>query len=228
MQFSANRHQSKSRPQGAALPGGTVPVVGAEIRRIAVVGLSATGKSTLAWRLALKLGFPRVGFLPNQTMRHLSVEGIRARVAELIRGEEWVLDGDQASATDIIWPAADMVVWLDYGRWWAFRYQLARTVGDARKALRDPFHRLRKLPRNVRLLVTRTLFYQRRRRRFAQRMSNPSCRQARWVRHAHPRETEQWLSSLIAGSPTRENPQKVHEHASVPPPGLPLDSGVSF
>ena len=74
--------------------------------RITVVGTTATGKTTLATQLAQCLGLPRVEldalyWGPNWTAA--SVEDFRARVAQVVSKNEWVLDGNYSRARDLIW-----------------------------------------------------------------------------------------------------------------------------
>lgn len=38
----------------------------------------------------------------------------RARVAEAVSGDAWVVDGNYSFARDLTWPRVQMVVWLDH------------------------------------------------------------------------------------------------------------------
>ena len=89
------------------------------MRRVAVVGNSGSGKTTLGKALAAKLEVP---FLEMDSVKHqpnwqeLPAEQFRARVAEAVAAEGWVLDGNYGSVRDLIWARADTVVWFDLPR----------------------------------------------------------------------------------------------------------------
>ncbi len=88
-------------------------------RRIIVIGSSNAGKSTLAQRLAERLGVPFVeldalhweaGWVEAER------EVFRERVRRAIAPESWVMAGNYLhQQQDISWPVADTVVWLDLG-----------------------------------------------------------------------------------------------------------------
>ncbi len=87
------------------------------MRRISVIGVSGSGKTTFAAALASRLGLPHVDmdalhWQPNWVMVDLDV--FRARVAAAAAGEAWVTDGNYGKARDCLWPRAEAVVWLDY------------------------------------------------------------------------------------------------------------------
>src|SRR5438132_1981195 len=87
------------------------------MRRVVVGGTSASGKTTLASRLAGRLGVPHVeldalhweaGWIeaPNELFR--------ARTQEALSGNCWVVDGNYSVVRDIVWGRADTVIFLDY------------------------------------------------------------------------------------------------------------------
>jgi adenylate kinase family enzyme len=106
----------------------------AAVRRVSVIGTSGSGKSTLASSLAAVLG---ADFLELDSVYHqadwvpLPTEEFRRRVALVVAGERWVIDGNYSKVRDIVWARADTVVWLDLPR---------RTV--MRRIIRRSFRRV--------------------------------------------------------------------------------------
>lgn len=87
------------------------------MQRIAVVGTTGSGKTTLAQQLAERLGIPHVEldalyWGPNWT--EPTREEFRARVAQAVAGDRWVADGNYSKVRDLVWSRADTAVWLDY------------------------------------------------------------------------------------------------------------------
>ena len=85
--------------------------------RIAVVGVSGSGKTTTAAHLARILEKPHVEldalhWQPNWVMTER--ETFRRLVAQALSGPDWVTDGNYSKARDLIWGRATTVVWLDY------------------------------------------------------------------------------------------------------------------
>jgi adenylate kinase family enzyme len=89
-------------------------------KRVAIVGVTGSGKTTLAMRLANQLCIPRVELDTlywNAGWQPVEVEVFRQRVdAALAPAPQgaWVTDGNYRQARDIIWGRADTLVWLDY------------------------------------------------------------------------------------------------------------------
>lgn len=84
--------------------------------RIAVVGTSCSGKTTLARRLAHLTGLPhieldRLHWLANWTPKPLPE--FRAAVSEHVAAPQWVLDGNYSKVRDIVWSRAVHLVWLN-------------------------------------------------------------------------------------------------------------------
>ena len=44
----------------------------------------------------------------------------RARVADLVNGDRWIIEGNYSGTLDIRLPRADCALWFDYPRWIAF------------------------------------------------------------------------------------------------------------
>jgi adenylate kinase family enzyme len=101
-------------------------------RRISVVGISGAGKTTVARALAAGLGVPYLeldGLFHQPGWTEVDTATFRERVAETTRSEGWVIDGNYSSRVqDLVWGAADTVVWLDLPRSVVMPRLLLRTM----------------------------------------------------------------------------------------------------
>ena len=87
------------------------------LRRIAVVGTTGSGKTTLARQLSERLGLPHVELDAlhwDADWTAAPVEVFRERTAAALSGDAWVVDGNYGKVRDIVWSRADTLVWLDY------------------------------------------------------------------------------------------------------------------
>lgn len=88
-----------------------------DLKRVNVIGLSGSGKSTIARRLgdALRVSHIEMDSLfhgPNWT--ELNEDDFRKRVSNEISGDRWVLDGNYHSKThDLKWERATLIVWVN-------------------------------------------------------------------------------------------------------------------
>ena len=85
--------------------------------RVVVLGLSGSGKTTMAAALGRALGAPLIEldalfWEPNWTQAPREV--FRERLAGAIAGDAWVVDGNYSLGRDLVWPRATAFVWLDY------------------------------------------------------------------------------------------------------------------
>ena len=178
-------------------------------RRIVVVGTTGSGKTVLAQRLARHLGLPYVEldvlhWGPNWSQ--VPPEAFRARVAEAVAGEAWVVDGNYSRVRDLVWSRADTVVWLDYslpvilGR--LFRRTLWRILcreelwSGNRERFREQF-----LSReSLFLWALRT--YRRRRREYPALFGRPEYAHLTVVRLRSPRQARRWLEYVFQVSRT--------------------------
>jgi adenylate kinase family enzyme len=87
------------------------------MQRIWVIGISGSGKSTVAVELARRLGVPYVeldGIYHGPGWSEPDPDEFKARVAGIVAGESWVIDGGyQRVLGELVPEAADTVVWLD-------------------------------------------------------------------------------------------------------------------
>src|SRR5262245_19550670 len=123
---------TSTSPLGAEAPyslrDGRVPQLSivsmlAEIRfpmqRIMIIGGPGTGKSTLARRVAERLGLPVVHLDRHYwSLGWVAPEAAawRCRVAELAGAEAWVMDGNYSGTFDLRLPRAQALIWLDLPR----------------------------------------------------------------------------------------------------------------
>lgn len=98
--------------------------------RVAVIGTTGSGKTTLARELSQRLAVSHVeldslhwdaGWTPA------TPEEFRRRVEQALRGDAWVVDGNYGVVRDIVWGSANAVVWLDYPLWLILARLLKRT-----------------------------------------------------------------------------------------------------
>ncbi len=106
----------------------------APVRRVLVIGSGGAGKSTVAARIAERMGLPlvhldacywRAGWVETPA------DEWAAAVARLAAGEAWVMDGNYGGTLDLRLAACDTVIFLDLPRlvclasvvrrWWRFR-----------------------------------------------------------------------------------------------------------
>ncbi len=109
-------------------------------RRIAIVGCSGGGKSTLARALGARLGLPVVHmdtlfWLPGWTESDREV--FRAKVDEAASEDRWVMDGGFITHSRARFQRADTVVWIELPIWrclaramWRMLTNFGRTRAD--------------------------------------------------------------------------------------------------
>jgi adenylate kinase family enzyme len=165
--------------------------------KVAVVGSSGSGKSTVARILAAQLAVPYVEldalhWGPNWA--ECPEEEFRARVEVATAGDGWVVDGNYyRKLGDLVLARADLVVWLDLPLSTSLRRVWSRTLrrireqtelwGGNRETWRDAFFSRDSL--FVWILRTR----RRQRRRYLDRLAKYDM-----VRLRSERDIEAWLA----------------------------------
>lgn len=171
------------------------------MRRVNVVGTSASGKSSLALALAERLGVPYIEldalhWEPNWSEAPNDV--MRERVAGAIACEAWVVDGNYSAVRNLVWARVDAVGWLDL----PLRTILGRYVRRTIRRIRggEELWAGNRERLGMHLLSRDSLLwwilstYRRRRREYAIRLAeNPQINELR-LRSA--REAEAWLATV--------------------------------
>ncbi len=98
---------------------------------MSVVGVSGSGKTTVARALAARLGAPHIeldGIYHQSGWVGLDDAEFIRRVQAATTGETWVVDGNYGRIQHIVWSRADTVVFLDLPRWQVMSQLLVRTL----------------------------------------------------------------------------------------------------
>ena len=100
-------------------------------RRILVYGVTGSGKSTAATRIAAATGLPlhlvdELTWLPGWVPVDDDVQ--RERFAGIVASDEWVLDTAYAAWKDLVLQRCQLVVGLDYPRWRSLARLVRRTL----------------------------------------------------------------------------------------------------
>ncbi|MEQ8457500.1 MAG: hypothetical protein RLO52_13735 [Sandaracinaceae bacterium] len=178
--------------------------------RVAIIGSSGSGKSTLARRLRDERGY---AWLELDHVHHMAgwtprPEGeARAEIAAFTDGEpRWVVDGNYAMYRELIWGAADTVVWLDLPRAVVMRSLLRRTLRRlvTREVLyngnREPWSNLYSLDPERSVLAWSFTRHHAYRAEFLARIDDPRWAHLRWIRVRDRRELERLLTTGEASS----------------------------
>jgi adenylate kinase family enzyme len=174
------------------------------VRRIAIMGTTCSGKSTLARQLAERLDLPYVeldALYWGDNWRQPEAEEFRRRVEPIVREEAWVVDGNYSSTLrGLVLRRADTLVWLDLSLarvlWRVWRRTIARIVSREelwsgnRETLRNAL-----LNRNS-LFLWALRTHGRFRRRLPQRLASDEFAHVQLVRLRSPRDIRRWLTSL--------------------------------
>jgi adenylate kinase family enzyme len=102
------------------------------MRRIAVFGTTGSGKSWLAERLAARHGLRLIeldSLFWGRDWQPAPLELFRHRVEREIRDGDWIVVGNYGQVRDLVWHAADTLIWLDLPFPLVMGRLLRRTIG---------------------------------------------------------------------------------------------------
>jgi adenylate kinase family enzyme len=173
------------------------------MNRIAVVGATGSGKTTLASKIAQRLGIVHletdsVYWGPN--WKPIPLDEFRIWMETSTRSEQWVVDGNYSKVRDLVWGRADTLVWLDYPLMLVFWRLLRRSIPRVftRVELWNSNHETFRgmfLSRDS-LFVWLFQSYQHQKRAYPVLVKEPMFSHLVFVRLKSPREANFWLNHL--------------------------------
>ena len=102
----------------------------ARLHRIVIVGCPAAGKSTLATQLGVALAIP---VIRRDDLGELGSAPYREAIIKMVATPAWILDGPPFFEEDVVYAAADMILWLDTPKssvlWWGLKRAFAESRG---------------------------------------------------------------------------------------------------
>jgi len=175
------------------------------MRRVSVVGGPGSGKTTVGRRIAGSLGAPYVeldSIFHQPGWTELPPAEFRRRVADLVGGDAWVVDGNYRAVRDLVWARADTVVWLDLPRPLVLRRVVLRTLRRAltRRELwngnREPLSNFYRLDPERNIIRWTWVMHPTYVARYSAALADPAHAHLRFVRLRSPAEIAAFLASL--------------------------------
>jgi hypothetical protein len=178
-------------------------------KRIVVIGVTGSGKSAMAEKLARRLGLDFIEldalfWKPN--WGESSEMEFREKVEAAIDSPGWVLAGNYSKVRDIVWPRAEAVIWLDYPFWLVFGRLWKRTWrrwwtkellwGTNYERLIPQF----KLWSKESLFFWQVYSFKKHRREYPEIIASSKFAHLKVFRFRKPAEAEGWLGSLAPAS----------------------------
>lgn len=178
--------------------------------RIAIVGRTGSGKTTLAREVAAALGVPHVELDSLYFGEDFSIAPLpllRERTSKALAEDRWVTDGNKRAVRDLVWPRADTIIWLDYpvyvSLWRLARRARTRTSALGAQAARTG--RWTALPRQLvaaaRGVLTALRSHRGQRRDYPRLFAQPENQHLAVARLRSPRATRRWLARVTRASP---------------------------
>jgi hypothetical protein len=84
------------------------------VQRVAIIGTSGAGRSTLGRNVADRLNVPTSSSTASSTSRtdRSCRRPSSSAACEIVDQPQWVVDGSYSAVRHVIWPRAECVIWL--------------------------------------------------------------------------------------------------------------------
>lgn len=178
-------------PPSAALDG---------VRRIMLYGVTGSGKSTAAARLSAAIGIPWTS-VDDLTWEPgwvaVPEEEQRRRFEEICAGDTWLLDTAYGAWLDVPLARVELVVALDYPRWFSLLRLVRRTFGrlvDKRTICNGNVETVRGLFGPDAIIVWHFKSFRSKRERVRAWMADPAG--PRVLRFTRARDLDAWIAAL--------------------------------
>jgi adenylate kinase family enzyme len=177
----------------------------AHLQRIAIVGTTGSGKTTLARTIAQRLAVPHIeldSLYWEANWQPAPLEVFRTRLEPKSAAPAWVTDGNYRQVRDLVWERATALVWLDYPLPLILWRLTTRTISDmhTRRLLWN-----KNRQRLTNLFLGRDSLYlwalkthPRQRREYPLLLAEPHYNHLHAIRLHSPKQTQTWLASLPA------------------------------
>ncbi|MFQ5614114.1 MAG: hypothetical protein ACE5H9_18490, partial [Anaerolineae bacterium] len=181
-----------------------------QLQRVAVIGSSCSGKTTLAQTMAGILDAPHIELDAihwNPAWRPTPLDEFRRLTRAAVQAERWVLDGNYSPVRDIVWARATALVWLNYPfrvvLWRALRRTVRRVFWRERlfAGNRETFRQAFMSRDSIIWWVMTT--YHRRRREYPPLFRRAEHAHLRVIELRHPRQAAAFTAGLRDGLKSR-------------------------
>lgn len=174
----------------------------ASFRRVAVIGATGSGKTTLAQEIARRIGAPHIeldAVKYEQGWVEVSDEVFRSKVAASVGMERWVMDGNYANVQDLIWLRAELLVWIDFRLsitlWRLLRRTFSRLLAKEEFANGNR-EQLGRVFSSQSVLIWAIRSHRRRWQLFEKLLKHPRYAHLQVVRLRSPSDVRVWLAGL--------------------------------
>lgn len=164
-----------------------------------IYGVTGSGKTTLARQLADRTGLPwhsvdDLTWEPGWVT--ISAEEQRRRISAICAGDRWILDTAYSQWMDVVLERTDLIVALDYPRWWSLSRLVRRTfmrAVDRRPICNGNTESFRQAFSRDSIVVWHFQSFTRKRDRMRAWSADPGGREV--VLLKSPAATRRWLST---------------------------------